>query len=316
MTKGVLQLWFLRKLIEVVTTFVPRRDIESRAFRPLDQDTKHERTDLRGWEYCKVSSSDGSFTHRYLRYPSELRDAPAMVFLHGLNLDGRNFLGMRELASRFELYAYNFPEATERYRGDVDDFTALVDDFTTVLNLGAFTLVGVSLGGMIALRYTGAHRSAVDRLILISTRIPGFTAELREKSHIMADMIAKLEDHKLRWILERLESRHFRNLSPEQRNLTASVLQPKQIAFYRQVAASMRDYNGRRDAEDLRCPTLLILGTEDVLIPLESHEHFRETVRGIEIELLQGAQHDVSLLQPKLVCEHIWSFLGDAPEPT
>jgi pimeloyl-ACP methyl ester carboxylesterase len=232
-----------------------------------------------------------------------------MVLLHGLNLDSRNFVGMKELAEHFELFAYNFPEASEHYRGDVDDFASLVDDFVNVMGLDRFTLLGVSLGGMIGLRYAGSYPTKVESLILISTRIPGFTAELRAKSHIMADMIAKLEDHKLRWILERLESRHFRSLSPEQRALTASVLQPKQIAFYRQVAASMRDYDGTGDAESLRCPTLLILGTADVLIPLESHNDFKETVDGITIELLDGAQHDVSLLQPELVCRHIHSFI-------
>lgn len=312
MMKGVLQFWFLRKLIELVTTFVPRGGVRSAATEVVDQDTKHERTDLSGWEYCKVSSSDGSFTHRYLRYPSERPDAPVMVFLHGLNLDGRSFLGMKELAQHFDLYAYTFPEATDRYTGDVADFVALIEDFAAVLGLDSFNLVGVSFGGMIALRFAGEHPSAVKALILISSRIPGFTEELRKKLHILADMIAGLEDHKIRWLLERLESRHFRKLSAHQRALTASVLQPKQIAFYRQAAASMRDYNGRRDAEELRCPTLLILGTEDVLIPLESHEHFKETVKGITIELLHGAQHDISLLQPELVCEHIRSFLGIA----
>lgn len=307
---GVMKVKLARRLIETASGFVPRGAYEAKVARIVDQDAKNDGLDLQGWAYRRVPSTDGAVTHRYYHYPAQRPGAPAMVFLHGLNLDGRNFLGMKELAREYELFAYDFPEASPRYHGDIEDFAGLVDDFADVLGLASFTLVGVSLGGMIALRYAGTRQRPRPRaLILISTMIPGSTAVKREQWHIVGEMVRSLEDYQLYWLFERLESRHFRKMDAAQRERVSKVLRPKQLTYYRQAAAALQGHNGLDDTQRITCPTLVILGARDSLIPIASAAEFRAAIPHARIDVIRGGQHDMSLQQPTMICEHIWSFV-------
>lgn len=304
----VMKVKLARRLIVAASRFVPRRAYEAKVARIVDQDAKNEGADLQGWEYRRVPSRDGAVTHRYYHHPAQRPGAPAMVLLHGLNLDGRNFLGVKDLAREYELFAYDFPEASPLYRGELDDFAGLLDDFIDALALQAFTLVGVSLGGMIALRYA-ATRPRPRALILISTMIPGLTAARLEQWRIVGEMVEALEDYQLYWLFERLESRHVRRMSAAQRDRVSRVLRPKRLTFYRQAAAALQNYNGLDDAQRIVCPTLVLLGTRDALIPASAAAEFRAAIPHARVDVIRGGQHDMSLQQPRMICDHVWSFV-------
>lgn len=301
-----------RLLFEAASLFVPRRRYQRRLQQIIDQDEKNEGVDLQGWSFHKVPRSDGAGVHRYYHFPSRRPDAPAILFLHGLNLDGRNFLGMKPLADAFELYAYDFPEADEGFTGDVDDFTPMLDDFRAVIGREAVHLVGVSFGGMVALRYTGTHPAApVSSLVMISSQIPGYREADLDQTRAMDDLVRGAPDDKLYWLLERLRRRHLRHLSSGQRRQFAPLIRPKKIDWYRQVTASIREYRGGDDAARVRCPAMLVLGTEDQLVALESVVDFREAIGHGRVEILDGAVHDVSLTHPERVVERLQSFYTD-----
>jgi pimeloyl-ACP methyl ester carboxylesterase len=306
----VLKIRLARRAVALASRFVPRRAYEAKVARIIDQDAKNEGADLQGWEYLEVASSDGAFTHRYYHHPARVPGAPGIVFLHGLNLDGRNFLGMKDLAREHELFAYDFPEAAERYRGEIDDFAAMVDDFVDVMGLASYAVAGVSLGGMVALRHAGTRTlRRPGALILISTMIPGSTELKREQTRIVSEVVESLEDYQLYWLWELIKTRQLLKATPEQRATTSKVLRPKRLSFYRQVAAALRNYDGLDDARRVTCPTLVLLGTRDGLITTASAAELREAIPHARIELIRDARHDLSLQRPALICGHVWSFL-------
>lgn len=310
----------IRLLSDVATALISKKKYQRLVDQIIDMDEKNNGADLKGWTYRKIPSTDQSFHHRYYHLPSRQTGAPIMLFLHGLNFDGRNFLGMKELAKKFELVAYDFPETSHRYQNDFDDFSSLIDDFLEVYPARSVYLAGVSLGGMVAIRYAGSRPDdLVKALILISTRIPGTTEELRGLSHLVADMFGSYSDIQLYWIYQLLAKRHFRNLDPRERAETETILRPKNMDFYRRVFVSLRGYDGIEDTRNITCPTLVLLGTNDQLIPLVSADEFRKYHPKAEVRIIEDGEHDMSFRQPWLISEHIRGFLekqGLIEQPT
>jgi pimeloyl-ACP methyl ester carboxylesterase len=64
----------------------------------------------------------------------------------------------------------------------------------------------------------------------------------------------------------------------------------------------------------IKCPTLLIWGDQDRLVPLANGKAYAEAIPRASIQLIRGAGHSVILEQPQACCEHIAAFLesGDA----
>ena len=104
--------------LKIAMLFVPEQKYTERMKQVESMDKKNAGCDLNGWEYCSTTAPQSGFVHRYYHYPSKVPGAPVFLFFHGLNLDGRTFMHLTELADTWELIAYDLPEQTQRYRGD------------------------------------------------------------------------------------------------------------------------------------------------------------------------------------------------------
>ncbi|MDO5576160.1 MAG: alpha/beta hydrolase, partial [Fibrobacter sp.] len=160
-----------------------------------------------GWDYKEIKSPDSGFTHRYFYYPGPFPNSPVFVFLHGLIFDGRNFVNTKALGDKWQLVAYDFPESTDVYRGDMNDFRFLLDDFLDTIKKDTIYLCGVSFGGGIAARYAASHARRVKALILVSTFIMNALPSDRLKSRQLARILLKQPDQKLYWLLDKILSR-------------------------------------------------------------------------------------------------------------
>ena len=100
---------------------------------------------------------------------------PALVMLHGVGGNGHSFEALLNLAaSRYHAIAWHMPG----YNGDpmpterAYDWPFLVDALTSLLdelNLERVTLLGHSIGGMLAQLFVNAHPSRVEKLVLSAT---------------------------------------------------------------------------------------------------------------------------------------------------
>src|ERR1044071_3880420 len=101
------------------------------------------------------------------------RQAPAVVLLHGVAGHARTWDDEgAALSPRYRVLALD-----QRGHGDSDpphdtDYTvaSLAGDlaaFADALQLSTFSLVGLSLGGRVAIQYAGTHPTRVSRLVII-----------------------------------------------------------------------------------------------------------------------------------------------------
>jgi pimeloyl-ACP methyl ester carboxylesterase len=191
----------------------------------------------------------------------------------------------------------------------VGTFVDFLDGFLNELKIDRATLVGNSLGGWIAAAFAIAHPERVDRLVLCDAAgYAALTKAIKPRT----------------WTALRLADRDdIRELGP----LTfhdKRFYEDIDLAFKQRVGAGdgftvnqVVDSIIRGDdildgrLAGIRCPTLIVWGREDKLIPLELGERFHREIAGSELAVINDCGH-----MPHVECSDklnhaLLKFFGD-----
>ncbi len=176
-----------------------------------------------------------------------------------------------------------------------------------------FALLGTSMGGYVALDVIRQAPRRVRALALVSTSARRDTPEqLASRQH--QSRLVEAGD------FERLVDMAFPGVVAEQHETDPTLLGIWRATahavgarvFLRQQQAVM----GRADARDLLsaidCPTTVIHGKDDRLIPVEMGEEIARTIPGAELVTIEDAGHFVFVEQPEAVASAVADFLDRA----
>ena len=148
-----------------------------------------------------------------------------------------------------------------------EDTVGLMDG----LSIERADILGISMGGRIALELALTHPSRVRRLVLVSTSAAG-----RGKVHMSVPM-------RLMWLVQWLP--WMRGRYPQQEH-----------AHRRQREATV-SYDARDRVGQIAVPTLILHGRRDRTIPLAMAEELHAAIAGSRLEVFRGG--------------HLFSFLGE-----
>ncbi len=297
-------------LLKLAMLFIPKQKYKQKVQSIQSMDEKNRDADLSGWEYQKISATDNTYEHRFYRYPAASPDAPVILLLHGLNFDGRTFINMKPLAARYRLLAYDFPEESDRYTGKLDDFIDLIDDFLTRMGIKTCYLVGVSFGGIIALRFAALQKGKrVKKVVCISTPLTGYTRREIKRTTLLGTWLQKQADYQVYWLMEKMISRFEKKFPQHLRERLAGMLRIKKNAFYRQVFSSLQGFSGVADVKKIEQEMLVIYGSKDTLfIPEEEIGKFRALLPRLQCHCIENGTHAMAFLQGEIIAEHIARF--------
>jgi pimeloyl-ACP methyl ester carboxylesterase len=250
---------------------------------------------------------------------------PALVLLHGITGHARTWDGeARALAARYRVFALD-----QRGHGDSDpapdgDYTTatLVTDlgaFLDALAVGRVILVGLSLGGRVAIAYTGDHPLRVERLVVVDigpeiapagrARVGALMAGASERLGSVEEAVAHVRAANPRYSEALLQARVRHGLKP---------LPDGGFAWKYDRALRDAVRSGRwRDTIDLwprwraiACSTLVVRGAEsDVLSPDIASRMLAAQPRARLVEV-PGAGHSVPGDQPAAFLTIVQEFLG------
>lgn len=188
-----------------------------------------------------------------------------------------------------------------------DDLAGLMD----VLGIRQAVLCGLSMGGYVAFAFAEKYPQRLRSLILADTRPGADAPEARANRESVAQLaesqgtaaIADLQ-------LPRLISDYTRQHHPE---VETRVRQLIDRATPQGIAAASRGMAVRVDASDLlpkiACPTLVISGEEDALIPPQVSREYAARIPGAQFALIPHAGHLSNLEQPQIFIQTIRQFL-------
>jgi pimeloyl-ACP methyl ester carboxylesterase len=207
----------------------------------------------------------------------------------------------------------------DRSEYSIDRYADLVAALIAELGLGRVVLVGLSMGGYVALAAARRHPDVLAGLVLADTRAdPDTPAGRQTRTDQQAlveerDDVTPLVDGLLNRVLAEAGPRHA-----EVGALLGDMMRSTAPAGWIGALEAMKQ---RRDQTDLlpqiSVPTLVMVGESDALIPFDVAEAMAKAIPGARLEVVPDAGHVANLENPEVFNRAFADFLSThgPPEP-
>lgn len=187
----------------------------------------------------------------------------------------------------------------------IEHAAADVIETMTALAVERAVIVGLSMGGYVALRLAEAAPERVKALVLCDTRAEPDANENKVKRAAAMDFVAKngVEAFLTPFLEDAVAAQHA---LPFLRGVAAKSKPEAVIAALAALAA-------RPDAAPglakIKVPTCVIIGSQDKITPLPLSEVMRSRVPGAELHIIPDAGHFSNAENPAAFSERLLSFL-------
>lgn len=243
---------------------------------------------------------------------------PALLCLHGWGLNAAVWEPLAEqLAGRARLLAPDLPGHGARAgEGRFGDLGSAADDLAAGLD-GPVTVVGWSLGGLLALDMAQRYPARVVRVVLVAAT-PRFVQAADWPHAVQAEVLADFA-RDLSWDCRATLTRFLAlqvhgvpGRAMSLRDLKARCLQalphPRALAEGLEV---LRDSDLRSRFAALKIPVSAVLGALDTLVPRAVADDLRRLRPGMPVEVLPGAGHAPLLSHADALAERIMESARD-----
>ncbi len=243
--------------------------------------------------------------------------APVIAFLTSLATDLTMWDTVAELlASDHTIVQFNQRDREGARAHSPFDLDDLVDDLFSVMDAAdvqAAHLVGVSLGGIVALRAASREPDRVLTLTAMccAARFPEDTWLERGttvRSEGLAPLIPAIID---RWFTPQFQSDHAELVAQYR-----SMLQATDETGYAHACDALAHADARDDLAHIIAPTLVISGAEDTANPVEHQSVIAAGVPDAEHVILPGVGHLAPAAAPaetaRLIRQHVEASRGTA----
>jgi 3-oxoadipate enol-lactonase len=244
------------------------------------------------------------------------RDGPALVFINSLGTDFRIWNAVAEiLAPDFRVITYDKRGHGLSESGpDKNDMAGYARELMGLLDslgVGRATIVGLSIGGLIAQELYRHSPERVAALVLCDTAAKIGTDEVWDQriAQVERGGIEAIADS----VLERWFTGHFRaarsiELAGMRAMLTRTPRQGYLAACGALKQADLRPYAGR-----IQAPTLCLVGDEDGSTPVALVKETAALIPGSRFEIIEGAGHLPNVEKPEIVAKLVAEHAKRAP---
>lgn len=232
-----------------------------------------------------------------------------LLFLHGAGRSGVWLPFHAELAKSFHLLAPDHPGFGQSDRPEwLDDMTDMVfhyRDFLEALGLEQVHLVGTSFGGWVAAEFATTHPERVSKLVLSAA------AGLRVNGAAIADLFLMSS--------EELASYLFADPA-KAAAMNAQAIPPEiERELYRgRITLAHLGWNPllcnprlRRRLYRITCPTLVLWGARDRLIPPAHGKAYASEIADARLVIVENCGHAIQLDRPEVFVDEITRFLKE-----
>ncbi len=231
-------------------------------------------------------------------------DAPVVVLANSIGSTHRMWdAQLPALAERYRVIRFDnrghgeSPVPPGPYTIDdlAGDEVALLDR----LGVADAHLVGLSLGGMMAMTVAAAHPERVRSLgLLCTSALLGPPEMWRDRARTAREqgMGALGPAGVARWLSEPFSKEH-----PDVVARVQAMLEATPPEGYAAACAAIEQMDLRDRLPSITAPTMAIAGSEDPATPPEHLRAIAETIPGARLEVLDGAAHMATVEQPEQV---------------
>jgi len=253
-------------------------------------------------------------------------EGPPVLFIHGLSGCWQNWLeNMPHFAAHgHRVVAIDLPGAGESEmpveKITIAGYGRTVDALMDVLGLDAACIVGNSMGGFIGAEVAIAHPQRVERLVLVSAA--GLTIENQRNEPLLALLrmtegiatrLAAQTDlpvrrKRVRRIALAAVFAHPSRLSTE---LVYEVTRGSAKPHFVPALDALTSYPIRARLPEIECPTLIVWGDRDRLVPVGDAHEFEQLISGSRKVIFEDTGHLAMVERPVAFNALLERFLAE-----
>lgn len=227
-------------------------------------------------------------------YFTERGSGPPLLLVHGLMVSGKMFEPVLEnFAARHRVIVPDL-RGHGRSRGLPPPYTAvqLASDLAHLLNhlsIASTAVLGYSQGGAIAQQLVLDHPRRCDRLVLACTYAFNM-ATPREwlEGHIAPLLIRVLG---MKRLADLVVSQSMLQIDKERANWLADLMASQDRTLMLTAWRETMAFDSRKRLAEIRCPTLVMAGSNDQGVPIHHAQMLHNGIRGSQLVIIKGADH-------------------------
>ena len=259
----------------------------------------------------------------YRDWTSQQANAPDLVLLHGYTGHCRSWDAFAKVMTK----QYRVLALDQRGHGETEwapadqygtmEMVADLDAFVSALRLESFVLLGLSMGGMVAIAYAGMRPVQLARLVIvdIAPEIAVEGIQNIQQSVARSDVFDSVEDAFRR-------ARADNPVPPEGHHydrVRASLMRTDEGKWTYRYDRALRDPGNQRlrlaveegwdSVASFNVPTLLIRGEHSPLLSRDVADKFVSIAKNSQLVEVPGSGHPVPLDKPEGFLDAIQTFL-------
>ena len=199
------------------------------------------------------------------------------------------------------------PDADPR----IDDYAADVIDLLRELGVATAVVGGMSMGGYVTMAVLRRQPSIATAVILADTRETADTPEGRaNRRSLLAIVDREGPSGVARDMLPKLLGTTTHAERPTVEPLVRRLIKQQSAPAIRGAIQRMMERPDSHDViEQLAVPTLIVVGDEDVLTPVDDSRRMHSAVKGSELVIFPQTGHLANLERPELFNDAVRAFL-------
>jgi len=254
---------------------------------------------------------------------------PPVVFVHGLAGSWQNWLEqLPDFASRHRVIAMDLPgfghSEMPAEKISIAGYARILDELCDQLDVDAAAFVGNSMGGFVSAEMAISFPERIERLVLVSAA--GLTIEHQRSEPALA-VLRRVENvlaFYTGWVASRSENVARR---PRLRKATLALVARHPDRLPGPLAAeqirgsgkpgfidaldALTDYPIRARLGEIACPTLIIWGTHDRLVPVRDASEFERLIPNARKVIFEDTGHVPMLERPAAFKDVLEEFLAE-----
>jgi 3-oxoadipate enol-lactonase len=203
------------------------------------------------------------------------------------------------------------PDPAGKYT-DHDDLKALLDH----LGIKRAHFLGISNGGRIALEFALTFPEVADKLVLVAPGLPGFSPEDKfdDEMSTKSEEARKSGDHALAAEIAAQQwadgpNRKPKQVDPEFRNWALKLMRHTIDLGIGEGEGAVAEPRAATRLADLKCPTLLIIGDEDLQGLQDIADQIEKGVKNLKRVDMHGTAHLPPMEKPEEFNRIVLDFL-------
>ena len=223
-----------------------------------------------------------------------------LIFLHGW---GSNALIWQNIISKIDqkqfcIYTLDLPgfgnSALPKKSFSISDYTEVISEFISKLNLKNNILIGHSFGGRIAIKLAATHPNLIKKLILVDSA--GIKVD-KKFTNYLAKIVKPIFKPKF---MQKSRMLIYKKIGAQDYANSGELKE----TFKKIINEDLTSYLDR-----IKLPVLIIWGEDDQETPLQFAQIMKEKINNSQLKIIKDAGHFSFIDQPQLFINELNNFI-------